>query len=233
MNGRPVLPALIAVLLLLMSSGCPMTPAGFDGYEPAIDAEFEQRSDLFVEDGEEPGSYEFFTNDPDLWGPYGYTLWALMDGERQEPFAARQVVLSKASGDGSAGYGVVICHYDTGDPELGETMLVVMINTKQKFLVGEVTGARFESIIWWTHTEKLTAGYNVPNTIRIEYDDGTSVFSLHVNGSEQAVATFRDEQAPFHSGGADGHIVVISPLDRFPQAPVHVLFTEIEEPEEE
>ena len=218
MLGKLPLAAVGATLAAILLAACPLTREGADdadipGQTPEVSTE------LFAPQSQ-PGCFLFLTNDPDLWGPYGSTLWALT-GSAQQPFAARELELAKISGNESAGFGAVFCHYE--HPERGETMLAVMINTKRQFLVGEITGASFQTILPWTESPALLPGYNAANRLRLE-SDGQS-FSLLLNGLQ--AASFRDEQEPLHAGGADGLIAVISPLDRFPQNPVQVLYREL------
>ena len=210
--------AVAFAVALVALSGCPITPRP-GGAEVPDEGGIEERSELFVESL--PGTVEFETNDPRFWGPYGYTLWALR-GPDQAPFAGRTVTAAKVSGDGSAGFGVVFCAYDSADPLVGETMLVVMINTGREFIVGEVAGGEFREIVPWTSCAALRLGYGQENTIALAAGPGELVLSL--NGSE--AARFRDDEPPLHTGGGDGYIVVISPLDRFPDVPVHVVFRE-------
>jgi len=176
--------------------------------------------DLFVD--AEGGGYELTTNDSAFWGPYGYTLWALK-GAEQTPFTGREVSLCKTSGDDSAGYGIVICHYEDADPGIGETMLVVMINTNRQYIVGEVMGAEFTQIVAWTYSDRLLANKGQTNVVRVDYDGVLKEYILRLNGTE--VKSFRDDEAPIHSaGGGNGYIAVISPLDEFPAVPVQVTF---------
>jgi hypothetical protein len=214
-------PLVLAAALVLLA-GCPVTPV------PEPDAKTDDGSSgvaqvdtLFVETATDSGQFVFTTNDTAYWGEYGYTLWTLK-GAAVTPFASRKVELSKMSGNASAGYGVVFCSYDTGS---GETMLVVMINTQKEYIVGEVTGASFTEIIPWTESASLVAGYNVKNTVSLSYDAAKGDFSLSL--TDGAAVTFRDDVEPYHdSGGRNGYMVVISPLDDFPDTPVHVIFTE-------
>ena len=214
---RFVVPILIASL-----AGCPITPETDRDEYDSTGVTIEEKSELFVES---PLNITVFqTNDTGLQGPYGTTLWT-SSGMSQDPLVSREVIARKITGDDDAGYGLVFCHYDTGDPAVGETMLVVMINTRCEYTVGEVIGAEFRAVVPWTGSAALSLGYNQNNTIRIEYDSVRGDFSLLLNGV--AVTTFRDDEPPYHTGGADGFVVVISPLDEFPETPVHVEFQEI------
>lgn len=214
---RTAAAAAAATLGVLLLSECPLTPDTEDE-NGAPGEDLEQRSDLFVQPEDAPGKFVFFTNDPDLRGPYGCTLWTLT-GNRQEPFEARVLELQKISGDLSAGFGVILCHRE--DPELGETMLVVLINSRRQYAVGEVTGTQFRFLISWTECLALAGGYAF-NRLRLRRDG--EGFELFFNGVK--ACRFLDTEEPLHSGGADGLIVVISPLDRFPESPVQVVFQE-------
>lgn len=207
-----------SLALALLIAGCP------EPYSPGIDipddtGELEENTDLFVEDGDDPGTFVFETNDSAYWSSSGYTLWAL-DGAAQDTFVSRTVTVVKESGNNYAGYGLVLCHYDTGDPAYGETMLVVMINNKREYIVGEVVQGEFSAFFTWTVSLALNGGEGVPNTIKIERTG--EEFALYFNGVQ--ACTFRDDEVPLHAGGRDGFLVVVSPQDRFPGTPVKVSF---------
>ncbi|MCK4542793.1 MAG: hypothetical protein KAU17_11220 [Spirochaetales bacterium] len=201
-------------VLTLILTGCPFTTPG-GGWDPGAidDTDFQEAAVLFQED-EESGDTVFMTNDNAYWGPYGYTLWA-KKGDEENPFSEIEVKASKITGDDVAGYGIIFCQYN-------ETMLIVMINNRKEFIIGEAVSAEFTVIQEWTKTDHLREGYNQDNLIKVTYDSGTELFSLFLNG--QNVLTFRDEKALFHSSGYYGYIVVISPMDEFPEIPVHVVF---------
>ena len=219
------LPIILLAALVPLISGCPLTPGSDNG--PVVggnDGDVLQVDDLFTADPDSPGRFIFQTNDPAYWGPYGYTLWTLT-GAPSSPFVSRQVEVNKVSGDGAAGYGMVFCHYDTGEPNVGETMLVAMIDTQKEFIVGEVTGASFTEIVPWTESAYLSMGYNQANVLKVTYDAGEKEFALFLNGG--LAVRFRDDSRPFHdAGGGNGFIVVISPRDDFPHTPVYVIFQE-------
>jgi hypothetical protein len=208
--------ALLPLLLLL--SDCPLSRNATEGGAvPGEDGE--QRSDLFVLQAGSPGRYVFLTNDPGLWGPYGYTLWTLT-GACQRPFVSRELQLQKVSGDDSAGFGAVLCHEHDG--LLGDTMLVLLINTRRQYTIGEVCGTQFRYLVSWSECPALLAG-SALNRLRIERDG--EAFRVFFNGLP--ACSFLDEEAPLHSQGEDGLLVVISPQDRFPKCPVHVVFQEL------
>jgi hypothetical protein len=173
-------------------------------------------SDLFVP---ESGNVTFTTNDPAYWTERGYTLWAPTGGS-QSTFTLLERKLTKTEGDAYAGYGLVFCHYDTGDSALGETMLVVMVNTKGKYMAGEVVGSIFTAFFPWTYSSRLATGLGVANRLKVTLSGGE--FVIYLNDEE--AKRFIDSEAPLHTQGADGYIVVISPSDSFPQHPVTVRF---------
>jgi hypothetical protein len=207
-----------SLLAILILDSCPITPIPEEpGAVP--DNDIALLSELFEQSKEDPRTRVFFTNDPALQGLYGSTAWTLT-GSRQEPFAARELLLQKASGDGAAGFGILLCCRQ--DEQLGETMLVVLINTRRKYTVGEVTEAQFKYLVPWTECTALVEGKAL-NRLRVQ--SSGEGFSLYFNGI--LACSFQDEEEPLHPGGDDGLIVVISPLDRFPQTGVQVVFREL------
>jgi hypothetical protein len=203
--------------LALACTGCPSPTKTDDGPENPGGGNLEKQSELFVADA--GGTVTFTTNDPAYWTEKGYTLWAPTGGS-QSPFVSLERTLTKAAGDGDAGYGLVFCHYDTGDSALGETMLVVMINTKGKYIAGEVIGTTFTRLFDWTYSDKLAPGLGVANKLKVTLSGGE--FIISINGTE--VKRFTDSDPPYHTQGGDGFIVVISPSDSFPGNPVTVVF---------
>ena len=173
-------------------------------------------SGLFV-DGTAAGEVIFFTNDTRYWSTLGYTLWAL-NGETADPFTSRHVKCNKIAGSARAGYGLVFCHYASGDAAVGETMLAVLINAAGEYIVGEVTDDTFTQLFPWTESDNLYHGYNKGNVVRVDWDSAESLFNLYFNGILET--TFTDEEAPLHEGGANGYMVVISPEDQFPDESV-------------
>src|SRR5208337_3556852 len=216
---------IIGFALALVLTGCPMTtPPGKGPATGGSPRDLQKVDELFVPDAQVPGKRVFRTNDPAYWGPYGSTIWTLA-GPPEEPFQQLEADLIKVEGDDTAGYGVVFCSYDTGNPETGETMLVAMINTRREFIVGEVAGSAFTEIVPWSSCQSLNAGYSQSNVLRVTYDSAAGEYCLFLNGTE--AVRFRDDEEPRHDqGGRNGYIVVISPLDSFPSSSVHVIFQE-------
>jgi hypothetical protein len=183
-----------------------------------------EASELFAEEGEdEEGNVttRLRTNDRKYRGTNGSTLWTVW-GEEEE-FSGREVRTSKASGDAAAGYGLVICHgvRESGGRE-EETMLVVMINNRGEYAVGRVIGGSYRSIAWWTKNAAIRGWSGAPNEIKVSKEG--EEFVVACNGIE--VWRFADTEEPVHRGGRNGYVVVISPLDRFPEEETDVYFTE-------
>jgi hypothetical protein len=208
------------MMILLLS--CELNGARDYEKDESDDTVIEYVNHLFVP-GENPGEIYFETNDRQYWSERGYTLWYLLEGE-DASFDRREASLSKFSGSNTAGYGFVYCYSE--DPYYGRTMLVVMINTVREYTIAEVIETKFDESIPWTESTALNAGYNQNNTISLEYDSESQLFTLGFNGVTEI--TFRDDEAPFHTGGRHGYIVVISPLDEFPEVPVACRFVEME-----
>lgn len=204
---------LIFILVIIITSGCSVTPIPSVVKDPEDVTVIEENSSLFVEGGG-TGIIEFATNDTKYSEQFGYTLWS-QEGLVSDPFTNLNVTLSKLSGNDVAGYGVVFGSHD-------DTMLVVLINTKKEFITGELTGNLFTVLQSWDNAVSLKPGYNQINIIDITYDSGTGDFDLSLNGV--LVTTFRDDEAPFHTQGKNGYIVVISPMDDFPNIPVSMTF---------
>lgn len=206
-------PVLLAVVIVL--SGCPSSSGGLNPVLPE-GASVEKNSSLFVTDSGSSGVTSFSTNDTKYTGEYGYTLWTEGDTV-YSPFIHLNVTLSKMSGNEDAGYGVVFCSHDS-------TMLLVLINIKKEYLIGELDGNVFSEMQGWEESSDLLSGYNQTNVVDISLDSGTGEFSLRFNGGSPV--TFRDDEKPFHTEGRSGYMVVVSPRDDFPDVPVSVTFTE-------
>ncbi|HUW42517.1 MAG TPA: hypothetical protein VMV90_16045 [Rectinemataceae bacterium] len=216
--------ATAAAAMLLVLAGCP-SPVGAGSSESAngsAGGTLAEASSLFVPDAQ-TGSYDFSTNDSAYWGPNGYTLWTLSSS--QTPFAQRDVVLTKTSGNAYAGYGIVFCEYDSGDAAHDETMLVVMINTQAQYSVGVATGSSYTAYTssTWLSSNYLAKGLGMANEVKVTRD-ASGLFTLYLNGVE--VMSFRDGRTPLQMGGGDGYLAVISPQDSFPQTPVTIIYKE-------
>jgi hypothetical protein len=212
----------IALCMMIILLSCELTGGRHYEKNESEDIVIEYVNDLFVP-GENPDEIYFETNDNRYWSERGYTLWYLLERE-DAAFDRREASLSKLSGSNTAGYGFVYCYGE--DPYYGRTMLLVMINTVREYTIAEVIETEFDEIIPWTESPSLNAGYNQNNTIELTYDSENELYTLGLNGVEET--TFRDDEAPFHTGGRHGYIVVISPLDEFPEVPVSCRFVEME-----
>jgi hypothetical protein len=94
-------------------------------------------------------------------------------------------------------------------------MLTVMLNNNRQYAVGKVVAGKYESLQWWTVSSFINAGSGPVNTINVSYDTVLERFTLKINGGSALI--FTDDEEPKHSGGDNGYIAVISPLDRFDQ----------------
>lgn len=204
---------LLIMLVILITLGCSVTPTPSEVKDPEDLTVLEENSSLFVEDGV-TGVIEFTTNDTKYSEQFGYTLWS-QEAVVFDPFSHLNMTLSKLSGNDVAGYGVVFGSHD-------DTMLVVLINTKKEFIIGELTGNLFTVLQAWDYSSSLKPGYNQSNIIDIAYNSETEDFVLSFNAGDSII--FRDDDAPFHTSGKNGYIVVISPMDDFPNIPVSVTF---------
>jgi hypothetical protein len=200
-------------LLLFLSCPSPYAESRItlpaDATGPAL------KDDLFIRDPEN-GDILFSTNSRENWSENGYSIWTV-SGSDDDAFSSKEAGLVKMEGDATAGYGIVICHHESAQ---GETAIILMINASGEYIVGELVAGRFSEFIPWTAFTQLKPDLNRENRVRLELIDGQFVVTL--NGIE--ANRFRDEEAPFHSSGKSGYVVVISPLDDFPDTSVRVVF---------
>jgi hypothetical protein len=219
---KSALRVLFGAFMVLILTSCPIIPP--ESGEPIdpghiSDGTLGVSSHLFQLDAENPDMVRFETNDPSYWSQRGYSIWVLND-ESPRDFVSFDVTLSKTSGDQIAGYGVIANYYD--DPDLGEVMLVLMINNSGEYTVAEIVSNVYTPIIPWTLTDRLSVGYNQPNRVVLDFDGDQ--YRLSINGEEETL--FEDTNAPTHEHGIGGYAVVISNLDDFPTNPVKVVFVD-------
>jgi hypothetical protein len=206
------------LFVIFIFSCTPVVPSDSENPDVPFTA-LEQSSALFPETGQ-PGEYQFFSNDSSHLQPYGMSFWT-KKLVNQDPFSQLDISLHKISGNSLAGYGVIFCHGLRGDPAV-ETMLLIMINLNREYIIGEVEGDSFSTLIPWTYSEFLVSGYNQENRILITYDALEEEFDLSING--YFIISFSDNEEPVHASGNSGFVTVISPLDIFPEKPVEILF---------
>ncbi len=204
--------------LVILTIGCSVTPIDGDITDGTTSSNVPE---LYIPDPV-TGEIDFETDDPEYWSSEGYTLWSY-NSEVINPFIEWTVTVNKISGDAEAGYGLIISRY-VSPGITGETMLVLMINTNQKYMVGEIHSTAFYEIIPWTESANLLAGYDKNNLIKITYDSISEDYSIYFNNNLEG--TFKDDVVPLHTGGNNGFITIISPNDTFPENPVRILFTE-------
>jgi len=208
------------ILGIPMSLGCDFSrPALWDG--GIGDGPIQTgTTDLFTPEGD--GSeriYRFKTNDRSASRPRGKSYWFPLSGEGQTPFSAWEVTVNKINGRRLAGFGIIMCHQtDSGGVE---SMLTVMIRVSGEYQIAEVVGADYQEFAPWQSFRYIRKGYGLSNTMRIVRVNDQ--FVLSINGEE--VERFHDNNdAPTHTGGIQGFLVVISPLEAFPSRPVEVTF---------
>jgi hypothetical protein len=215
------------VLGVLVLAGC-STPYRGDGETDAETGTGVIRADrLFVssEEGEGRTKTVFRTNDEKYWSWKGTTVWTTWGDVVPAPFTGRTVEMGKVNGDEGGGYGMVFCQ---GDRVVGgkteKTMLLVMINNRGEYMIGEVVGSRFTEFAWWKTSPYLNRNAGAKNEVRVLCDAVSGEFSLFLNGA--LTETFRDDAEPVHREGRNGYVVVITPYDRFPSEDVDVYFIE-------
>jgi hypothetical protein len=214
---------LLGLFFLFFSCVSPYSADSDAGFDPEKTV-FQSVNELFVKSDNDEHLTRFFTNDPKYHGPNGFTLWTA--GMEEDGELDREVIVSKSSGNNSAGYGLVICHKmreSEGTEKL--VMLTVMINNRGQYAVGKVEDAAYKEIKPWTlanlggQGNYLRMGSGQENKIRVAYS-GDNYYDLYVNGEKIDAFT---EEAPFCEGkGQSGYVVVVAPGD----SAVDVLFWE-------
>lgn len=224
-NRKIFFRCLLIVGIALSVISCGGAGAGGGDDDPVeIPGNFELVSDLFDETIDGLMTTTSLTmNDEKYWSINGYTLWTVWGTEvPSDTFTERTATMHKSDGNKDAGYGLVLCQGQRGT--YGNTMLTLMINVEGYYTIGKVVDAKYEPLFDWEKCEYINQGFGVDNTIRVVYDSGSRLFSLYINGF--FIQTFKDEDAPVHSGGKNGYLVVISPQDTFPAEYVDVEFKE-------
>ena len=168
--------------------------------------------------GTTAGTVVYRTNDPSRTGVHGGSDWH-MGTVRQEPMSSVEVEVSKRSGDAQMGYGVTFAMRDI------DTFMVMMITTTRRYQIGRVVERGYTALTGWRFSPLLAGGYGRPNLLRVEYDGEAGSFRALINGTE--VETVRNDGGIRLTGGGFGHLVSLSPNERFPEVAVHVEFRQI------
>lgn len=208
----------IAVVFSVLLLSC--TLSGGEEYSDSNDIEetvFEKVNHLFEEQAD--GSVVFATNDPRYWSRNGYTLWAIDDryADVSSPFDGRSCTVSKSSGYYYTGYGMIFCYGKNSSDQ--DAMYTLMINTKRQYTVGKAINGEYLSIQGWTVCSALRQDYGASNELLVTYNDGTGIYTIHINGEE--VSEFTSQPEVKTSGGS-GYIAVLSPYDKFSDDTVRI-----------
>lgn len=181
---------------------------------------FAEETELFTESAASGGrkKYTLRTNDTKYISSNPVSVWKLTDTSTPYPEIVSADV-SRQSGDGSAGYGIIFA----ARKKSGNTyFLTVMINTRKQYMIGKYSAGTMTVMQDWKPSPRLKGGYGVQNNIRVTESGGT-IF-LYFNGS--FVESFKDTSAPALSTGAHGYIVTIPPTEAFPSTFVEATFIE-------
>jgi hypothetical protein len=216
------------VLSALVLAGCSTPYRGDEEEETETGTGVIQADDLFVSTVQEDGRTKtvFRTNDEKYWSWKGATVWTVWEaGASAQPFTGRTVEMGKVNGYEGGGYGMVFCQ---GERAVGgkteKTMLLVMINNRGEYMIGEVIGSQFTEYEWWKTSPHLNRNAGAKNEVTVTFDAAAEEFSLFLNGV--LTETFRDDGEPVHREGRNGYLAVITPYDRFPVEDVDIYFIE-------
>ena len=204
----------LALLFLPVSCGLDWSRSEWDGETGgdgvAVSTELFRPTDA-------EGEWRFFTNDDANALPWGKSFWSPA-GDSQDPFESWSLIVTKDGGEAYAGYGMILCHGGDGTTE---SMLTVMLRCDGYFQAAEVIGADYRPFDDWRRIDAIDEGYGRENEISVERDSG-GTFTLRINGVE--ICRFSDDEEPFHDGGAQGFLAVVSPLEDFPDFPVSIRY---------
>ena len=210
LKNRIIVSALFAILLFSCDFQNPDS-----SWEGELGGGVIEENSILFGSTDTPGECLFETNEDRYSIPYGKSFW-FPTSNVQDPFTEWSVGVVKESGREEAGFGLVFC-------DQGGSMLTVMIRIDGSYQVAEVVGTDYRPFdVWHTHSA-IHDGYGMYNLIRVSRGVGGE-FTLWINGRE--VRRFVDDEAPIHSSGRQGYLVITSPLEDFPQKPVIVRFRE-------
>ena len=173
------------------------------------------RWDIYTIEWEVNGSFrQFATSDRENFNT-SFLWWD--DSSFQSPMMATPVEaeIKKISGYEGGGYGIVFCAQDT------ENYYLLLITVNQTYAVLECVGGNFNYLKTFSDSGKLLAGYDTPNTVKIEYV-GSNTFEISFNGNPPS-GSFIDDS---FSEGYAGYAVRVSyeGYEILPQIPVDARF---------
>ena len=212
MKKRIIPTAALMVLLVSCDFSSPLVPP--EGIGDQNPPPVEENTRLFVE-GDKPGEFVFETNESGYSRPYGKSFW-FPAGNTQSPFVDWGITVRKESGRTEGGFGIVIC-------DVGTSMLTVMIRIDGYYQVAEIVKGRYIPRDVWKPHPAIVRDRGNKNRINVSRASN-GVFTLRIN--DQKITTFVDDEAPIHTGGRQGYLVVSSPLEDFPRIPLKVIFRE-------
>jgi YVTN family beta-propeller protein len=158
------------------------------------------------------GFIQFRTNESDYYYYYFYTWYE----ESYQPILGEiETKVKKVSGYEWGGFGIVFCLQDEYN------FYLLLIDIKGWYTIYELNGGSWMEHVAWTESDMLNKGFGKINTLKIEHDDSSNLFTVSFNGTY--VNSFYDSS---FNGGYSGYFVEIrgEGEEHFPDTPVDVRF---------
>ena len=216
-----------AMCIMYVSCDLPVN-AGYDSfYSDSANETISKIDELFLpscDNSENSVQYTkkiFETNNTLYLCENGYTIWTsdkINSGSGFEPIS---VCIKKMYGNPYTGFGIVFnCTEDNGNVK----MLSVMINSNSQYIIGKVSGGKFEPIVPWTTDAHIVSALGNENKLNIDFDSAENKYVLKINGSEIKRFSDIDFSILDFTGFKSGYVVVISPDEDFVNSSVRVEF---------
>lgn len=188
----------LILILLIINAGCTI---------PVKSIFWEEGSDGFI---------QFRTNDSDY---YDYNFYTWYEESYQQILDVVEIKVKKISGYEWGGFGIVFCLQDDYN------FYLLLIDIKGWYTIYEANDSSWIQDVAWTESDMLNKGFSKINTLKVEHDDSSDIFTISINGSY--VNSFYDSS---FDGGYSGFFVEIWGKDQedFPDTPVDVRFKPID-----
>lgn len=208
------------ILVLIMFISCELSP-----FEESTDnkkteeSEVREESSLF-KCNDSGTKYIFETNDTKYLHEKGYTLWTISNINSSNEFESLSVEVTKESGKGDAGFGIVFCEQNINKKKY---MLSVLINANGFYTIGKVVDGVFTHINGgWKNSNYINRGLGYKNNINVTYDNINRNFVLSIN--DYIITDFTVSEEIKFKNSRSGFAAVISNNESLPNIPVKVMF---------
>lgn len=188
----------IMLLIIIFSSCQEKSTTGSDNVEYTT---------KWKEDGS--GNIQFYCDNPKLKGFKFYKIT-----ENIYNTTTIEVELTRVSGNENKGQGIVFCFLDSNN------FYSVLILNNQKYAILKKINGNYFLIREWTYCADLNPGYDVVNTILIDFDHTAHTIDISFNG-QPALTQATDDS---FTEGKVGFYAAVDSQDRLPGIPVDLRF---------